>query len=254
MEFNDIVMVEHLFCRRRFVKFPKSYVPVVLVYSSLYRSTTLSDVDLTTLAGYAVNPRSPESHVVLYRTKDSGDLPRRQAITFNVVFGQHSAEPAVSRLDITSDRGWLLFLLGGSNRRVVGPSYLFDTITIFPKSGFEEPNSSWGLYLSQRALAVYTNVERTTCMLEGSRIHIEVNVSRFSVDLMAQGAIQSPIYVNVKKGWVAVSLCLDGELHVPVKAIQMVKKSLQLICSMWPDDKGVINITEPALRYVGSLC
>jgi len=79
-------------------------------------------------------------------------------------------------------------------------------------------------------------------------------VSRFSVDLMAQGAIQSPIYVNVKKGWVAVSLCLDGELHVPVKAIQMVKKSLQLICSMWPDDKGVINITEPALRYVGSLC
>ena len=54
---------------------------------------TLSDVDLTTLAGYAENPRSPHSQVVLHRTKESGDLPGRQAITFNVVFGQHSAEP-----------------------------------------------------------------------------------------------------------------------------------------------------------------
>jgi len=53
---------------------------------------------------------------------------------------------------------------------------------------------------------------------------------------------------------VAVSLYLGGELHVPVKAIQMIKKPLQLICSMWPDDKGVINITEPAPQFVDSLC
>ena len=33
---------------------------------------------------------------------------------------------------------WLLFRLGGSNRQVEGPSYLFGTITIFPESGFEE--------------------------------------------------------------------------------------------------------------------
>ena len=31
-----------------------------------------------------------------------------------------------------------LFRLGGSNRQVEGPSYLFGTITIFPESGFEE--------------------------------------------------------------------------------------------------------------------
>ena len=195
-----MVMVEHLFCRHRFVRLPKPYVLVVLLYSGLYRSTTLSDVGLATLAGYAVNPRSPQSHIVLQSTKEFGDLPRRQAITFNVVFGQHSAEPAISHLDIKNDRGGLLFLLGGSNRRVEGLSYLFDTITIFPKSGFEEPNSSWRLSLSQRALALCTNVERTTCMLEGTRIHVEVNVSRFSVDLMVQGEIQSPVYVNVKKG------------------------------------------------------
>jgi len=53
---------------------------------------------------------------------------------------------------------------------------------------------------------------------------------------------------------VAVFLHLDGKLYVSMKAIQMVKNPLQLICSMWPDDKGVINITEPALRFVDSLC
>ena len=129
-----------MFWLRWFVWMSKPYVPVVLFYSGLYRSTILSDVDLTTLAGYAVNPRSTQSQVVLHRTKETGDLTRRQAITFSVVFGQNSAELAVCCLHTRkkSDRGWLLFLLGGSNRRVEGPSCLFDTIIIFPESGFEE--------------------------------------------------------------------------------------------------------------------
>ena len=38
-----------------------------------------------------------------------------------------------------SARGGLVFRLGGSNRRVEGPSYLFDTISIFPESGLEGP-------------------------------------------------------------------------------------------------------------------
>jgi hypothetical protein len=50
----------------------------------LYRSTSLSDVYLTTLAGYAVNPRSSKSQVVLHRTTETGDLPKRQANSFNV--------------------------------------------------------------------------------------------------------------------------------------------------------------------------
>jgi hypothetical protein len=197
-----MVMVEPMFCYHQFVRIPKPYVPVVLLYSGIYRSTTLSDVDLTTLGGYAVNPQSPHSQVVLHRMKETGNLPRQHAITFSVVFGQHSAETAVCLLDIRmkSDQDGLLFLLGGSNRQVEGSSYLFDTITIVLKSGFEEPNSSWRLCLSQRALAVCSNVERAAGMLEGARIHIEVSVGRFSVDLMAQGAIWSPVYVNVKKG------------------------------------------------------
>jgi hypothetical protein len=43
------------------------------------------------------------------------------------------------------------------------------------------------------------------------------------VDLMAQGAIRSPVYVDVENQWVAMSLCLHGELYIPMKASQVVK-------------------------------
>jgi hypothetical protein len=43
---------------------------------------------------------------------------------------------------------------------------------------------------------------------------------------MAQGAIRSPIDVDVKKRKVAFLLSLHGELDIPVKAIQMVKEPL----------------------------
>ena len=55
-----------------------------LCYSGLYRSTSLSDADLTTLAGYAVNPWNTQSHVVLHRTNETGDLPKGQANTLNL--------------------------------------------------------------------------------------------------------------------------------------------------------------------------
>jgi hypothetical protein len=82
LELKDVVMVELMFCHGRFAWLSKPYVPVVLFYSVQYRSTSLSDVHLTTLGGYAVNPRSPQSHVVLYRTKENGDLLTRQVNTF----------------------------------------------------------------------------------------------------------------------------------------------------------------------------
>ena len=70
---------------------------------------------------------------------------------------------------------------------------------------------------------------------------------------MAQGAIRSPIDVNVKERKVATLLRIHGNLNIPVKAIQMVKESLQLFWSMWPGDKGVIHITKPAQQFVGRL-
>jgi hypothetical protein len=71
---------------------------------------------------------------------------------------------------------------------------------------------------------------------------------------MTHSTIKSPVYINVGKGKVAVSLCVHVELYIPLKAIQMVKISLQLLCSMQPDDKDVIHMMEPAQPFVGSLC
>ena len=135
-----MVMVEHMFRYRRFVWMSKPYMPEVIFYSGLCRSTSLSDVHLTTLTGYDVYPRSPQAQVVDNGTQESGDLPRRQSDTFNVAFGQHSAELAVCRLDIwkKNDLGGLVCRLGGSNRRAEGTTYLFDTTIIFPESGLEE--------------------------------------------------------------------------------------------------------------------
>ena len=140
-EFNDMVMVEHIFCHCQFVWTSNPYVPLVPFYSGLYRSDSLSDVHLTTLAGYAVNPCHPRFQVVLHRAKETGDLPRQQANTFNVVFGQCSAELAICHLNVwkKSNRDGLLFQLGGFNCQVEGPLYLFDIITIFPEYGFGEP-------------------------------------------------------------------------------------------------------------------
>lgn len=100
LEFHDMVMTEPKFCQCQCVWMSKPNVPVVLFYSGFYRSTSMSDVHLTTHTEYAVNPRSPQYQVIIHRTKESGDLPGRQANKFNVIFGQYSAESVVCHLDI----------------------------------------------------------------------------------------------------------------------------------------------------------
>ena len=50
------------------------------------------------------------------------------------------------------------------------------------------------------------------------------------------------------------SLYAHGDMYIPVKAIQMVKKPLQIFHSAQPDDKSVIKVTEPTQQFVGRLC
>jgi len=50
LKFYEVIMVESMFCPCRFVWMSKPYVSVLLLYSALYRSISLSDVHLTTLA------------------------------------------------------------------------------------------------------------------------------------------------------------------------------------------------------------
>jgi hypothetical protein len=67
-------------------------------------------------------------------------------------------------------------------------------------------------------------------------------VGRFSVELVAEGASQTPVDIFVKKWEVAVPLCFHGELDIPAKTILVAKKPPQLLWSVWPGDKS-INIT-----------
>jgi len=94
--------------------------------------------------GCAINPQS-QSQVVFHRM-ETRDLPRQQATTLSVMFGQHSVEPALCHLDICkkSNQGGLFFQLRDSNRQVEGPSYLFDTITIFLKVVLGTPTHHGG--------------------------------------------------------------------------------------------------------------
>jgi hypothetical protein len=139
LELNEIVMVEPSFCHRRSIWISKRYVLVVLFYSGPYRTTDLSDVHLTTLITYAVY-WSPQSQLVLHWTQEAGELPNQQANYSDVTLTKHSADPAICRLDIwkKSDRGGLICRLCGSNLRVEGASYLYDTTTFFPESGLEK--------------------------------------------------------------------------------------------------------------------
>ena len=131
-----MVMVEPTFCHRQYVWISKRCVLVVLLYSGLYRPTSLSDVHLATLIKYAVYSWSPQSPLVLHRTEEAGALSKRQANYSDIILMKHSADPAVCRLDIweKSDRGGLVSRVCHSNLRVEGTSYLYYTTTIFPES------------------------------------------------------------------------------------------------------------------------
>ena len=100
--------------------------------------------------------------------KETAPFPRQHANTFNVVC-QHSAELAICLMYVwnKSDQHGLHFRLRGSNCQVEGPSYLFDTLTIFPESGFEE------LQLIMKAFLV---TKSSGCVHQHRLIkHIETN-------------------------------------------------------------------------------
>jgi hypothetical protein len=80
LEFNEVIVVEPMFRHRRFVDV-QAYVPALFFYSGLSRSTSLSDVHLVALTGDAIHAWSPQPQIVLHRTEEAGDLPRRQANT-----------------------------------------------------------------------------------------------------------------------------------------------------------------------------
>lgn len=58
----------------------------------------------------------------------------------------------------------------------------------------------------------------------GTILEIEVNVGRFMVYIMTQGAMRSCVNICIQEGKVAVSFHLHGELNVVVDTVQVVKE------------------------------
>jgi hypothetical protein len=63
-------------------------------------------------------------------------------------------------------------------------------------------------------------------------------MGRFAVHPVAQGAIRSPVYVDIQEGKVAVSFRLHGELNVLVDTVQVVKEVLKPVRTVGPDDES----------------
>jgi hypothetical protein len=66
-------------------------------------------------------------------------------------------------------------------------------------------------------------------------------MGRFTVHTMAQRTIRSPINIYVTEREVALTFGLHSELDTLVDTVRMVQEVLQLVRSVWPNDKGVIE-------------
>jgi hypothetical protein len=77
-------------------------------------------------------------------------------------------------------------------------------------------------------------------------------MGRFTVHSTAQRTVRPPINIYVKKGEVALTFGLHGELNSLVDTVQVVQEVLQLLGSMWPGDEGVVHIAKPAEGLVGA--
>jgi hypothetical protein len=68
----------------------------------------------------------------------------------------------------------------------------------------------------------------------GPGVKVETGMGRFTVHSMAQRTVESPININVKKGKVALSFVVHGELNALVDTVQVVQEVLWFVGSVWP--------------------
>jgi hypothetical protein len=58
------------------------------------------------------------------------------------------------------------------------------------------------------------------------------------------------VYINVQEWKVAIFFFFHHELYVVVQSIEMVEEFCKFFLSMWPDNEGVVCISEPTCRFV----
>jgi len=96
------LVVEPLFCYRRIVVLREQSLPLVLLQPGLNSTVGLSDINLAALPGtlHISGPGLFSPRSSWHGTEETGGLPGRQAITFDVAFGYHSINATACRLDM----------------------------------------------------------------------------------------------------------------------------------------------------------
>jgi hypothetical protein len=77
---------------------------------------------------------------------------------------------------------------------------------------------------------------------------IQIEVSGLLVYFVSQAAVWCPLKINIQGRNLAICLHLHGELD----AVEVKEEVVKFFNSVGPDHIGVIDISQPAERFVGS--
>lgn len=79
-----------------------------------------------------------------------------------------------------------------------------------------------------------------------------VCVHALPIHSVISGTIWSPVNGDTQVGDVAICLNLHGEQYVVMDAIKVIAEVIQLLPSMGTDHKGVVHVSEPTEKFMGS--
>jgi hypothetical protein len=115
-------------------------VPVVFLDPGINRTASLPNVNLTTLARYAVDTRSFQSQDILHGPKKISNFLWWKAYRLDVMPGQHTTNAIEGRANKgkKGNRSGLLQCGSGSLRWILGPSELPVTVAVPLESVLQE--------------------------------------------------------------------------------------------------------------------
>jgi hypothetical protein len=129
-----------VFSYSRLLWMSQTNVPVVLLDPGINGTASLTNINLTTSAAYAVHAWSFKSQVILHGPKKISNFPLRKAHRLDVMPGQHTANAIEGRADKGKKGDRIGLLRGGSDslRWIEGPSDLPVTVTVPLESVLEK--------------------------------------------------------------------------------------------------------------------
>jgi hypothetical protein len=179
-----------VFSHCRFVWLSQTNVPMVLLDPGINGRVSLPNVNLTTLARYAVDTRSFQSQVILHGPKTISNFPRRKTYRLDVMPGQHTTNVIEGRANKGNkgNRSGFLRCGSGSLRWIQGPSDLPVTVAVPLESVLQKFKFIMKTFvITQGSGPRYQRGEHSlVVVVVRIGMEIEVGVCGFTVDSIAQ--------------------------------------------------------------------